>query len=210
MLLVGDQHARQLPGGRGLAGSVDAHDQDDRGQSVVAAGDRTVDARVDQRQQLLTEDRAHPLRVPGALDAHAGAQTCDQLLGGCNAEVRLEQQRLHVLPVLLGHRVAREQDQETAADDGLAAREPCPQPDQPPSGRGRHLEPGGGGDARGRWRQGAGATGPIDRGGRRAGDRRWGTTPAAQQGDAADHEDQDHRDGHEDEGEDVLHSQANR
>ena len=97
-------------------------------------------AGIDEREQLLAEHGPHRGRVPGALDPHPSAQPLDQLGRRSDPEVGLEQERLDVLPVLLGQVVAGEQGQQARAHGALAAGEPGAQPDEPAGGRGGDLE----------------------------------------------------------------------
>ena len=203
VLAVGDQDPGEFAGGGGLAGAVDAHDEDHGRPAVLSARDAAVHGRVDQGEQLLAQDGADPRGVAGALDPGACAQPADELLGGTHPEIGLQQQRLDVLPVLLGELVAREQGEQAAAHGVLAAGQPRPQPDQAAGGGGRDLERRRGGCGRGQ-RAGAGAR--RDRGGR--GRRQLGRrpAPAAQQEGAADEHEQDDGDGDQDVRKGVLHA----
>ena len=164
---------------------------------------------VDEGQQLLAEHGAHARRVAGALDAHPGAQALDQLGGGGDAEVGLQQQGLDVLPVLLGDRVAGQQGEQALAQDALAAGQPGAQPDEAPGRRGRDLEPGG---ASGRPARGSSAPAgrgcrcrPLEGRGGRAAHRRRGAPAAADEGHPADDDQQEHGQGDQDVGKCVLH-----
>ena len=75
VLVLGDEHAGELADGRGLAGAVDADDEDDRRPVAdAAAGDAAVHVGLDEGEQVLAQPAAHRGLVGRAVDLDPGAQ----------------------------------------------------------------------------------------------------------------------------------------
>ena len=134
--VLGDEDPGDLADGGGLAGAVDADDEDDAGLAV-GAGDlqAAVHVGADELDQLLTQHRAGVVRL-AALDPEPGAQPVDERLGGRDADVGGQQGVLDRLPRVLVQPLAAEEGEQALAEAALRAREPLAQPHQP---RGRPL-----------------------------------------------------------------------
>ena len=146
--VLGDEDAGDLADGGGLAGAVDADDED-HARVAVGAGDLERGGPCRCRRAR-SAPRAAPRagRRLAALDPQAGAQLLDQRLGRRDADVGGEEGVLDRLPGVLVELVAAEQREQALAEAALRAREPLAQPHQPRRRALRLLERRGGRDRR--------------------------------------------------------------
>ena len=121
--VLGDQDPGDLADGGGLAGAVDADDEDDAGLAVGAA-DLQAAVHGPGRPGSSSSSRSTARASAGvaALDPQPGAQPLDQLLGRRDADVGGEQGVLDRLPGVLVEPVAREQGEQAAAQGRPASR----------------------------------------------------------------------------------------
>src|SRR5690625_7898776 len=75
-----------------------------------------VQLRIDQCEQLLTEDLAHGGDVVGAEHLDTPAEVVHELIGGVGAEVRLQQRLLDLVPGVLVDAAAGEQVQDRSEE----------------------------------------------------------------------------------------------
>ena len=119
--VLGDEDAGELADGGGLAGAVDADDEDDAGLAVGAAHlQAAVHGRVDELEQLFAEYGAG-VGVRTALDAQPGPQSLDQLGGRRDPDVGGQQGVLDGLPGVLVEAIAAEQREQSATERALRA-----------------------------------------------------------------------------------------
>ena len=133
VLVLGHQYPGQLADRGRLAGAVHPDHQDRPPAGLVAVGgQRPVQRRVDQRDQLLAQD-ARACGVGDALDA-------DPLRSASTSSVvgpppgRGDQRGLEVLPGLLVDPVPADQHQQAPAQRAVGPGQPPSEPDQPAVG----------------------------------------------------------------------------
>ena len=128
--VLGDQDPGDLADGGGLAGAVDADDEDDAGLAVGARDlEPAIHVGADELDQLLAQHGAGVVRL-AALDPEPGAQPLDERLGGCDADVGGQQGVLDGLPGVLVEPVAAQEGEQALAEAALRARESLAQPHQ--------------------------------------------------------------------------------
>src|SRR5699024_11373369 len=111
-----------LGDGGGCAGGGGADHQEHRGHlgavggGAPAGGHTPVQLRIDQCEQLLTEDLAHGGDVVGAAHLDTPAEVVHEHIGGVGAQVRQQQRLLDLVPAVLVNAAAAEQVQDAEAD----------------------------------------------------------------------------------------------
>ena len=135
---VTDEHAGDLADGRRLARPVDADDEDDAGQPVVPVDmEGAVEVGPEDGDQLPHQQLPEVLPRCGGQHHRLGAQPLDDLGRRGDADVGGQEGLLELLPVVLGELLAGEDGEQPAAERGLRAGQPRPQPDQPAGRRRR-------------------------------------------------------------------------
>ena len=117
---VGDQDACQLAGRGGLAGAVDADDEDDGGTARVwQRPDRPVERRVELLDQDPLEQRPGLTRGADRVGRELGAQRLDDGGRRGRTEIGHHQRVLDLLPAVLVEIAGAQQAQHTLADRAL-------------------------------------------------------------------------------------------
>jgi hypothetical protein len=131
-LVLGYEHTRDLAHRRRLPGAVDADDEDDGGVvSGSGGGQRPVHGRIDEGDELFSQQPAHLFGISGAEHLDAFAQPIDEFGGRIDSDIGEDQGVLDLLPRRFVEVVTRQEVEQSPPEAGVRLREPLTQAHQP-------------------------------------------------------------------------------